>query len=123
MNADHIHFPGYLPEKDELGKEKWPRGDEQVWKDGHRELDTSKRLAIAGVRYADIDDSSFFLHQAVRSITRSFVNHVQTSLARQVYSLDDLAAYQATALSTRDNLLVSVASCSNIISCLIGPIR
>ncbi|KAF8840645.1 glycosyltransferase family 35 protein [Paxillus ammoniavirescens] len=75
---------GYLPEKDELGKEKWPRGDEQVWKDGHRQLDTT-----------------------VRSITRSFVNHVQTSLARQAYSLDDLGAYQATALSTRDNLLVN----------------
>ena len=34
------------------------------------------------------------------------MNHVQTSLARQVYSLDDLGAYQATALSVRDNLLV-----------------
>lgn len=44
----------------------------------------------------------------VRSITKSFVNHVQTSLALQVYSLGDWGAYQATALSVRDNLLVSV---------------
>ncbi|KAG9310893.1 glycosyltransferase family 35 protein [Chiua virens] len=66
---------GYLPEKDESGKERWPRGEETVWKDGYRPLDTS-----------------------VQSITKSFVNHVQTSLARQVYSLDDLGAYQATAL-------------------------
>lgn len=36
------------------------------------------------------------------------MNHVQTSLARQVYSLDDLGAYQAAALSVRDNLLVGV---------------
>ncbi|KAF8439940.1 glycosyltransferase family 35 protein [Boletus edulis BED1] len=75
---------GYLPEKDDSGKEKWPKGEEQVWKDGYRGLDTD-----------------------VRSITRSFVNHVQTSLARQVYSLDDLGAYQATALSVRDNLLIN----------------
>lgn len=47
-------------------------------------------------------------HEDIRSLTRSFVNHVQTSLARQVYSLDDLGAYQATALSVRDNLLVGV---------------
>jgi starch phosphorylase len=75
---------GYLPEKDDSGKEKWPKGEEAVWKDGYRKLDTD-----------------------VRSITRSFVNHVQTSLARQVYSLDDLGAYQATALSARDNLLIN----------------
>ncbi|KAG6377764.1 glycosyltransferase family 35 protein [Boletus reticuloceps] len=75
---------GYLPEQDDSGKEKWPKGEEQVWKDGYRGLDTD-----------------------VRSITRSFVNHVQTSLARQVYSLDDLGAYQATALSVRDNLLIN----------------
>ncbi|KAG8215453.1 glycosyltransferase family 35 protein [Butyriboletus roseoflavus] len=74
----------YFPEEDESGKEKWPRGEEQVWKDGYRHLDTN-----------------------VRSITRSFVNHVQTSLARQVYSLDDLGAYQATAFSVRDNLLIN----------------
>ncbi|KAH0834128.1 glycogen phosphorylase [Lanmaoa asiatica] len=75
---------GYLPEVDDSGKEKWPRGEEEVWKDGYRHLDTD-----------------------VQSITRSFVNHVQTSLARQVYSLDDLGAYQATALSVRDNLLIN----------------
>ncbi|KAJ7243905.1 glycogen phosphorylase [Mycena haematopus] len=75
---------GYLPETDAAGKEKWPRGEETVWKSGMRDLDT------------DVD-----------SITKSFVNHVQTSLARQPYNLDNLGAYQAAALSVRDNLLVN----------------
>ena len=39
-------------------------------------------------------------------ITKSVVHHVHTSLARQAYNLDTLGAYQATALSARDNLLV-----------------
>ncbi|KAG2006281.1 glycogen phosphorylase [Coprinopsis cinerea AmutBmut pab1-1] len=75
---------GYLPETDASGKEKWPRGEEKVWR--------------AGMRSVDKD---------VESITKSFVNHVQTSLARQPYNLDDLGAYQAAALSVRDNLLVN----------------
>lgn len=45
----------------------------------------------------------------VSSITKSFVNHVHTSLARQAYNLDDLGAYQAAALSVRDNLIVRPA--------------
>jgi len=75
---------GYLPEPDASGKEPWPRGDEQAWK--------------AGLRGVDKD---------VPEITKSIVNHVQTSLARQAYNLDDLGAYQAAALSVRDNLLVN----------------
>ncbi|GLB44296.1 putative phosphorylase is an important allosteric enzyme in carbohydrate metabolism [Lyophyllum shimeji] len=75
---------GYLPERDASGKEKWPRGDEKIWKSSMRSVDTD-----------------------VESITKSFVNHVQTSLARQPYNLDDLGAYQAAALSVRDNLLVN----------------
>jgi starch phosphorylase len=43
----------------------------------------------------------------VPSITKSIVNHVQTSLARQAYNIDDFGGYQAAALSVRDNLLVS----------------
>ena len=43
----------------------------------------------------------------VPEITKSVVNHVHTSLARQAYNLDNLGAYQAAALSARDNLLVS----------------
>ncbi|KAF9447389.1 glycosyltransferase family 35 protein [Macrolepiota fuliginosa MF-IS2] len=75
---------GYLPETDASGKEKWPKGEEKVWKAGMRGLDK------------DVPD-----------ITKSFVNHVQTSLARQPYNLDELGAYQAAALSVRDNLLVN----------------
>jgi glycogen phosphorylase len=40
-------------------------------------------------------------------VTNSIVNHVQTSLARQAYNVDNLGAYQATALAVRDNLIVS----------------
>lgn len=75
---------GYLPEKDAEGKEKWPRGEEKVWKDGLRSLDSG-----------------------VSSITKSIVNHVQTSLARQPHEIDNFGAYQAAALSVRDNLIIN----------------
>jgi hypothetical protein len=50
------------------------------------------------------DRHRFYLD--VPSITKSIVGHVQTSLARQAYNLDDFGAYQAAALSVRDNLIV-----------------
>ncbi|KAK7460678.1 Non-essential glycogen phosphorylase [Stygiomarasmius scandens] len=75
---------GYLPEVDESGKEKWPRGDEKTWKEAMRALDKD-----------------------IPSISRSIVNHVQTSLARQAYNLDDFGAYQAAALAVRDNLILN----------------
>ena len=46
----------------------------------------------------------------VSSITKSIINHVQISLSRQAYNLDDLGAYQAAALSAKDNMLVRLAS-------------
>jgi starch phosphorylase len=30
---------GYTPEKDAQGNEKWPVGDEKVWKEGLRDVD------------------------------------------------------------------------------------
>ncbi|KAI0641026.1 glycogen phosphorylase [Trametes meyenii] len=75
---------GYTPETDATGKEKWPVGDEKAWKEGIPSLT-----------------------KEVPSITKSVVNHVHTSLARQAYNLDNLGAYQASALSVRDNLLVN----------------
>ncbi|KAI0060095.1 glycosyltransferase family 35 protein [Artomyces pyxidatus] len=75
---------GDFPEVDDRGKEKWPRGDEKTWKD-----------AMRGV------------HSELPEVTKSIVNHVQTSLARAPYNLDDLGAYQAAALSVRDNLIVN----------------
>jgi hypothetical protein len=44
----------------------------------------------------------------VPSITKSIVNHVQTSIARQAYNLDNLGAYQAVGLSVRDDLIVRI---------------
>ncbi|CCE62972.1 hypothetical protein TPHA_0D03360 [Tetrapisispora phaffii CBS 4417] len=35
-----------------------------------------------------------------------FVNHVETTLARSLYNCDDMAAYEATSLSIRDNLVI-----------------
>ena len=52
------------------------------------------------------DSSRPFLASDTTAITKSFVNHVHTSLARQAYNLDNFGAYQASALSVRDNLLV-----------------
>ncbi|KAH8114838.1 glycosyltransferase family 35 protein [Phellopilus nigrolimitatus] len=64
--------------------EIWPLGDEKTWKEGIRGVDAD-----------------------VPSISKSIVNHVQTSLARQAYNLDNLGAYQAVALSARDDLIVN----------------
>ncbi|KAL5520427.1 hypothetical protein ACEPAG_9651 [Sanghuangporus baumii] len=75
---------GFIGEKDETGKEIWPRGDEKTWKDN--------------LRGVDVD---------VASITKSIVNHVQTSLARQAYNVDDSGAYRAVALAARDDLIVN----------------
>lgn len=36
-----------------------------------------------------------------------FIGHVETTLARSLYNCDDLAAYEATSLSVRDNLIIN----------------
>lgn len=41
-HIERCFVSGYLPEKDDSGKEKWPRGEEEVWKDGYRKLDTGE---------------------------------------------------------------------------------
>ncbi|KAJ1299939.1 hypothetical protein OPQ81_002607 [Rhizoctonia solani] len=74
---------GYIPAT-EGGKEVWPRGDEKTWKAGIRTVSTSKE-----------------------EVARHIVNHVQTTIARQAYNLDDQGAYQAVAYATRDELLVN----------------
>lgn len=75
---------GYLPEKDEEGKEVWPRGDESAWKSGLRAVETDED-----------------------SITKSIVHHVQTTIARQAYNIDEEGAYRAIAYSVRDDLIVN----------------
>ncbi|KIO21097.1 glycosyltransferase family 35 protein [Tulasnella calospora MUT 4182] len=75
---------GYLPEKTEDGKEVWPRGQESVWKSGLRAVETEET-----------------------SITKSIVHHVQTTIARQAYNIDEEGAYRAIAYSVRDNLIVN----------------
>lgn len=62
-----------------------PIGDPKVWKTA---LDAEK---------VDRDD--------VQAVANTVVRHVTTTLARQAANIDELGAYQATALSVRDQLL------------------
>jgi hypothetical protein len=55
----------------------------------------------------------------IPQISKSIVNHVQTSLARAPYNIDDFGAYQSAALSVRDNLIVS----DDLLGCLKNPSR
>ncbi|KIO32940.1 glycosyltransferase family 35 protein [Tulasnella calospora MUT 4182] len=75
---------GYLPEKDEGGKEIWPRGDEAAWKSGLRGVDTD-----------------------LGAITKSIVGHVQTTIARRAYNIDEEGMYRAISYSVRDDLIVN----------------
>jgi hypothetical protein len=49
---------GYIPEVDEKGEEKWPRGDEATWKAGLKGVDTSESTfsepAITGMGHRSI---------------------------------------------------------------------
>jgi starch phosphorylase len=47
MLTDRSNFSGYTPEKDSQGKEKWPIGDEAVWKDGLRDVDAGERALLS----------------------------------------------------------------------------
>lgn len=71
---------GYTPEKDAAGKDKWPLGEEKVWKNGMRAVDESTCPLFTR-------SSRTYRGIAVEDITKSFANHVQTSLARQPYNL------------------------------------
>lgn len=79
-----IALTGYLPEVDATGKEHWPRGDETVWKSALRGVDegehNQRTRLIQGL-------NEIASRPDVPSITKSIVNHVQTSLARQPYNL------------------------------------
>jgi hypothetical protein len=68
-------------------------------------------VALTQVTFLSHHHSS--LHHATElsaeppQITKSIVNHIQTSLARAPYNIDDFGAYQAAALAVRDDLIVS----------------
>ncbi|SSD60865.1 probable Glycogen phosphorylase [Saccharomycodes ludwigii] len=44
----------------------------------------------------------------VDAFEKRFIDHVETTLARSIYNCDDLAAYQATSNSVRDNLTLDL---------------
>ena len=100
---------GDFPEVDEKGQEKWPKGDEKTWKAALRGITTGESLSSLLFPATDSSADS-------PDISKSIVNHVQTSLARAPYNIDDFGAYQAAALSVRDNLIVSydLLGCLNI---------
>jgi len=80
-----------------------------VWKEGLKAQDKGGTSSLHPEIYTVLGISLRHLPNSipdVSSITTSIVHHVQTSLSRQAYNLDDLGAYQAAALSAKDNMLV-----------------
>ncbi len=73
------------------------------------------RAFLLIARYISTDRSA-----ELPQVTKSIVNHVQTSLARAPYNIDDFGAYQAASLSVRDNLIVSydLLGCLKITACV-----
>ena len=82
-------------------------------KNGRRVTRRFGKLPCATFTKVTLPLSTFIVHREteltaeVPEITQSIVHHVQTSLGRAPYNLDDFGAYQAAALSVRDNLIVS----------------
>ncbi len=74
---------GYLPEKDAAGKEQWPLGDEKAWKEGLRGVYSGVFFLVSVLEWGSLISCG----SDVSQITKSVVNHVQTSLARQPYNL------------------------------------
>ncbi|WVQ81442.1 hypothetical protein IAT38_003566 [Cryptococcus sp. DSM 104549] len=64
---------------------EWPIGDESTWKTAFKEMEIDK--------------------EDPQDVANTIVRHVATSLARQPANIDEVGAYQATALSVRDQLL------------------
>ncbi|RXK39024.1 starch phosphorylase [Tremella mesenterica] len=64
---------------------EWPIGDEDTWK--------------TALKAEEMEPND------VQGVANRVVRHVTTTLARQAFNVDELAAYQATALSVRDQLL------------------
>ncbi|KIR52496.1 starch phosphorylase [Cryptococcus gattii Ru294] len=78
------YFPSQKGEIVEMPGE-WPIGDELTWREGKKAMEIDK--------------------ENPQDVANTIVRHVNTSLGRQVYNVDEVAAYQATALSVRDQLL------------------
>ncbi|TYJ55309.1 hypothetical protein B9479_004032 [Cryptococcus floricola] len=77
------YFPSHKGGVDMPGE--WPIGDEDTW-----------RKSLADLKI-DPDNT--------QDVATSIVRHINTSLGRQAYNVDEVAAYQATALSVKDQLL------------------
>lgn len=68
-----------------MDTDDFPVGEPEVWKTALKSEEVDK------------DD--------VQGVANTVVRHVTTTLARQASNIDELAAYQATALSVKDRLI------------------
>ena len=74
-----MYVVGYLPEVTKDGKEVWPRGEEETWKAGLKDVSTGMCFDVFGYR----DSKSDVAFAELPQITNNIVHHVQTTLARQ----------------------------------------
>ena len=69
----HADPPGYFPDVDESGKEKWPRGDEKTWKEGLRAQDKGRIPQPNLLR--DQRHSRYLLPFLTQSGARRYIDH------------------------------------------------
>lgn len=64
------------------------------------------RMYVGGQEMRPFGCADTYNEDDVRTIEESIVKHVEYTLARSRYQFDDLEAYQATAYSLRDRLIL-----------------
>lgn len=77
-----------------------PESAKAIWSK-YSKLKTLEKLSSNAAEPVNLDKDDF---------ERSFVDHVEFSLARNMYNCDDLAAYQAASQSIRDTVLLDWAN-------------
>ncbi|CAK7902902.1 glycogen phosphorylase [[Candida] anglica] len=81
-----------------------PEGAKHIWQK-YTKLDSFSQNAKSAVdKLAPVDDHD------TSSFEKSFVGHVESTLARNMYNCDNLAAYQASSIAIRDELITDWAN-------------
>lgn len=80
-----------------------PEGAKHIWKK-YTKLDSFSENSKKTVTKVPDDLANTEIFE------RNFVNHVETTLARNMYNCDDLAAYQASSIAIRDDLITEWAN-------------
>ncbi|OVF09589.1 putative alpha-1,4 glucan phosphorylase [Clavispora lusitaniae] len=93
---------GFTPNQIHAYDAQIPESAKAIWSKYSKlnQLETSRRPSLPATGPA-VEKDEF---------ERSFVNHVEFSLARNMYNCDNLAAYQASSESVRDALLLDWAN-------------